>query len=88
MVYKIMHGLVAISVEDFFQRSHVTHTRGHNYKLFLKRCNLDIRKYFFAFSIVSLWNGLPPKIVNAGSIKSFKNLLQDVDFNSQLRWKC
>ena len=63
-------------------------TRGR-YKLYQKHFNYDLRKYFFANRIITIWNSLPDNVVSSTSINIFKNRLdyfshaQDVYFN----WK-
>ena len=41
--------------------------------------HLDIRKYFFSQRVVNAWNSLPQKIVDADSVNSFKNRLDEFD---------
>ncbi len=50
-------------------------TRGHIMKLFHRRCDKDLRKFFFSNRVVSVWNTLPNEVVTAPSIDSFKNEL-------------
>ena len=57
MCYKILFGLVKLSYSDFFTLSSVTVTRGHRYKLYVKRSQ-GVRKQFFAERIVAPWNCL------------------------------
>lgn len=53
------------------QLSHVS-TRGHTYKLFVKRPRLDIRKYFFSYRIVSPWNSLDQSVVSSPNVQVFE----------------
>ena len=50
-------------------------TRGNPYKLEKRNCRLDIRKFFFTFRVVNVWNKLPDEIVNAPSLNCFKSRL-------------
>jgi len=43
--------------------------------LFKKRAHLDIRKYFFSFRVVDIWNSLPPCVISAKSARSFEGRL-------------
>ena len=64
-------------------------TRGNRYKLYQKHVNYDLRKYFFANRIITVWNSLPDNVVSSSSVNLFKNRLdyflhaQDIYFN----WK-
>lgn len=50
-------------------------TRGHQFKLEKRRPRLEIRKNSFFYRIINNWNDLPPSVVQADSINSFKNRL-------------
>jgi len=77
-VYKIMTGKERVAGEQFFQLADNEHgLRGHTMKIRKLRSSLDIRKYFFSQRIVNCWNGLPQQVVDATSINSFKNMLDD-----------
>ena len=45
-------------------------TRGDGFKLKEDRFRRDIRKKFFTMRVVSQWNRLPSKAVNAPSLES------------------
>ena len=76
-VYKIMHGLTNLNPEDFFTFA-TSELRGHKYKLYKPRIKTDIGKFSFSFRVIDLWNSLPDEVVNAGSVNSFKNKIDDV----------
>ena len=59
----------------FFQLQNSNKTRGHNYKLFKQRSNLDLRKNFLSQRVVNTWNSLPQAVVDAVSVNCFKNRL-------------
>ena len=50
-------------------------TRGHEYKIFKKQCRTKYRFKSFSHRIMETWNRLPAEIVSAGSVNSFKSLL-------------
>ena len=59
---------------NFFVRfSHVTHTRGDIYKIFIERCNTTIKKHSFIFRTVHVWNHLSVDTKNSESLNIFKN---------------
>jgi len=72
-----MNGLVAINCSDFFSFNNVR-TRGHNFKLYLPECRLDVRKFSFARRVCLTWNNVPFDVVNAVSFISFKRKLANV----------
>ena len=49
--------------------------RGHRFKVFKKRARLEIRKHYFFYRIVDIWNSLPESVVKLPSIKTFENHL-------------
>ena len=61
----------------------VSHTRGHNYKLY-KPHSTGIRSNFFCVRVINVWNSLPAE-VNFNIINTFKRSLHCVDFSSFLR---
>jgi len=40
--------------------------------LFKPRCNVNVRKYSFAYRVIDIWNSLSSDIVDANSISVFK----------------
>ena len=77
LLYQITHGHTDKSLLDFFIPTPSTTTRGHNYKFFKPRYNSRCRGNFFSYRAIDQWNSLPTYIVNANSINSFKNLLDN-----------
>ena len=60
-------------------------TRGNGFKLGQGMFRLDIRKIFFTQRVVTHWNRLPKKVVDAPSLEAFKARL-DVALGS-LVWR-
>ena len=88
-VYKIVFGLVATDVSDYFSLQStndcsVITRRGNQYKLFVNHCRINTRKNFFSERVIKVWNSLPPGIVNFESLSLFRNSLNNVN----LRTKC
>ena len=50
-LFKVVHKLVDINVNQLFTLNHTTKTRGHSYKILQQSSNLDMRKYFQAIYI-------------------------------------
>jgi len=59
--YKIVFGLVDLQLDDFFELSPNTHTRGHRYKLIKKHTSVRVRSSFFN-RVISVRNYLPPAL--------------------------
>ena len=74
-VFRILKGFESVDFDDLFSIRKDSITRGHCYKLFLNRCNLNVRKHFFTERIVSSWNNLPHEAVHCTSVNSFKSHL-------------
>ena len=75
-VYKILNGLEGVHEKDFFIRDN-RKSRGHAFKLFIKRVRLDIGKYSFSNRMCNVWNSLPNTIVDSPSVNAFKNGLDN-----------
>ena len=74
--YKLITEKLNISKNYFFKISHLT-TRGHKYKIFKKHANKLPRINTFSNRIIKDWNALPSEIVEANSLNSFKNKLDE-----------
>ena len=75
LVWKIVHGLCAVESGSFFTFLPHSTTRGHPYKLFKHRANLEVRIRFFSLRIVDEWNAFSAETVTATSLETFKHLL-------------
>jgi len=83
-VYKIMFGLVAADISDYFTLQsandyNVITRRENPYKLLVNNCRINVRKNFFCERIIKIWNSLPPYIVHFESLSSFKNSLNNIN---------
>ena len=52
-------------------------TRGNSFKLAVPISFSDMRQRFYSVRVVSLWNNLPYKVAESGSLGAFKSELQD-----------
>ncbi|MEM7422010.1 MAG: reverse transcriptase domain-containing protein, partial [Pseudomonadota bacterium] len=80
LVYKIIHGLVKLKFNDFFQYAPDSRTRGNTYKLAVNRSSLDCRKYFFSNRVVPIWNSLDDTIVCSQNLFQFKRRVTELRF--------
>ena len=75
--WQIFHGASSIKAEDLFHRSAITHTRGHQYKIFCVHSQLDIRRRSFSIRSINTWNALPPSVISSQTVTTFKTSLSN-----------
>jgi ribonuclease P/MRP protein subunit RPP40 len=73
--FKILHGHEDIKVDQLFQLSTQSRTRGHSLKIDKQRCRTALRNHMFNQRVVDTWNALPEEIISAKSINIFKGAL-------------
>ncbi len=74
-VYKLFHGYLNLSAEEFFEPPIAGNPRGHNFKVLHPRFHLARRKAVFAVRSARPWNELPPHIAEAPTVSSFEDYL-------------
>ena len=74
LCWKIFHRECHISPDELFIPAESSN-RGHCFKIFKPRVNLDVARRFFSFRVISAWNDLPADIVSAPTLRRFKTLL-------------
>jgi len=72
-VFKMYKGLSTILFSNFFTFYTVVNTRGHTAKIVKRRCQLDIRRFFFSTRVIDRWNRLQQSVIDSGSVNTFKN---------------
>ena len=83
LYYMCLHDLVALPCSDYFTMSNYTsQTRTGGNRLLRPLYSTKHFENDFFNRCVSCWNFLPPAVVNASSISSFKRLLSNVDLSS------
>ncbi len=73
-MYQLFHGYLNLSA-GFFEPPAAGYLRGHNFKVRQPRFYLARRKAAFAVRSAGPWNRLPPHIVEAPTVSSFKDRL-------------
>jgi len=74
--YKIINGKENVKINQFFEFSNTRYIlRGHDKKLVINRSRLNKSKFFFSNRVARHWNNLTQEVVNAPSVNSFKNRL-------------
>ena len=73
-VFKMLKGFSSVSLHELFTMDeNIKGTRGHSCRLLKTRCTRDIVKYFFSTKVISRWNLLDQRTVDASSINIFKS---------------
>jgi ribonucleases P/MRP protein subunit RPP40 len=85
LCYKIINGLVALKLLDFFEPDQNHVLRGNKQKLKLPRHRLDVRLHTFSSRVIPMWNALPNEVILAESFVLFKHKLDRVDLSAHLR---
>lgn len=91
MYFKIIHRLTCIdpdTVFSFKQTVRAARTESHPFILVKPAKQLQVLSNSFFYRSIAAWNFLPTSVVTASSICSFKNRLNNVDFNSFLIGSC
>jgi len=57
--YKLVFGLIDAGLHDFLVPRFNEFRRGHDYKLYLPTCKLNIRSNSFDYRVLLRWNSLP-----------------------------
>ena len=70
--YKIMNGLDRVDVGKLFPLAGETRTRGHSLRIKGTHFRTEMRRNFFSQRVVGLWNSLPQRAVEAGTLSVFK----------------
>ena len=72
-VYKIMRDIDRVGKEQLFPLVEGSVTRGHRFKVRGRRFREDVSKNCFTQGVMTVWNALPGRVVEAGCLTSFKN---------------
>ncbi len=72
-VYKLFHGYLDLSAEEFFEPPAVCNFRGHNSTVRQRSFHLGRRKEADAVLSTGTWNRLPPHVAEAPAVSSFKD---------------
>ena len=75
MLYRTHHQLITISTVNLLPATTRTKTRGHSHRFTIPRSNVKCHEQSFFPSTIRLWNTLPPVIVNANDLDTFKSRL-------------
>ena len=60
-------------------------TRGHDFKLFINRCNKIVFSAYFTNRVATVWNDLPYDCFTVNSLTCFKRRFYNTDFSYLLK---
>ena len=66
------------SLKALFNIDRTFITRGYNFKINEAFAKNKVCKHFFSIGLINDWNSLPPGVVNAVSLYSFKTKLDNI----------
>ena len=76
LMYKVVHGLVAVTPDDLdIENADGRTRRTHRHKFREKRARTDDCKFSFTNHTIPEWNKLPAELAEAGSFNIFKGRL-------------
>ena len=84
ILYKIVNNLVDISNNIISLSSFKINLRRHSKYLVKPKKNRNCRYFSFACRNIDVWNSLPECIVNINNLNSFKDKLNNINFNKYL----
>ena len=76
-LFKYTHHLLDVPLNNICIIPSQRISRGHQFKLEKPRCRTTLRQKTFPHRALEDWNNLPPEVVEAPSVQSFKNRLDD-----------
>ena len=83
MAWNNFHSDVEIGLESLFEVTRDVGTRVHRFKLTIPVCRSKDRSRSFVARVVSVWNSLSSRVIEAGSVECFKRR-SDVVLGSKL----
>jgi len=87
MCHKLVHQLVNVPFDQFFNTSSVQSTRGHPLKLFYPDSRINVHAHFFSARVIALRNHLPAALVQDKNLSAFKTRLRPFDLSYALLGK-
>ena len=83
-MFKLMHNIVLSSLAQTLHFNNSI-TRGHDFKLFINRCNKIVFSTYFTNRIAPVWNSLPYDCFTVNSLTYFKRCLYNIDLSHLLK---
>jgi len=77
--------LTCLKMSYYFISSPVCVTRGHPYKLFVRRTVVNTRKHYLRVGVIEPWNNLNCATVDFSSLRRFECFLRRTDLSPYLK---
>ena len=79
--FKLCKGFSCLNVAKYLTFACYKSTRGHPYKLFVKRFHSRLHSHFLFNRVVNIWNILPSCYFYTNIVSCFKTKLEKFDFS-------
>ena len=86
LLYKILNDYFSSDFSTPYPYPITTTTRGHQFQLFKHHSRWNCRSNYFFNRLINDWNNLPPFVVNANSVNSFKFLIDNYFVDSRFNF--
>lgn len=87
LCFKYFHDLINFNLGKYLTISCTRTTRKNVFNLEMFLCRTNSRRFYFVNRAAKVWNSLPSHVVECSTLRSFKNLLCNVNFNNFLIFK-
>ena len=77
VMYKIVKGLVRVDLKELFNPMEFTKTRGHQFHVHKGKAIKVQRSTSFSQRVINDWNSLPTSVIEAPTLNTFKNRLDE-----------
>ena len=82
MLYKILHSLEITNMNNYISVSQTNYGRDNLHKLVEFRVKCNVRKFFYAYRIVDVWNSSNNHVAACTTINSFVQNFKNVCVNN------
>ena len=79
LLYKIVHALVDIRLDEIGLSINLNNTRAHGLRLVLPRPRTNILRSHFSYRVGHVWNQLPVNVISAPSFATFLTCLHTIN---------
>jgi ribonuclease P/MRP protein subunit RPP40 len=88
MFYNIYNKFVCCNIlNNFTSSEYMLSLRGHNKRLMIPFCRSSIRKNYFTYRFLRVWNELPVSVVSTNISKAFANNVNNLDLNTLISFR-
>jgi hypothetical protein len=88
MFYSIYHKFVTCNVlEGLHPPTHSFNLRGHDKRLFIPYCKSNVRKTYFVFRFLKIWNILPDYVIRTNVRKAFQCYINELNVSTYYKFR-